>query len=267
VSLTPTNFAQINLEGRVALVTGGNRGIGYGCAMALARAGADLAITYRRGAEDAHRAVEEIKALGRRALAVQCDVSVESDVASMISAVLEHFGMIDILICNAGIASRGYSVHDTTTEEMRKVIDTHVFGTFWCVRAALDSMRNQGRGDIILISSIATTSCGERTAPYTMAKSAIESLTRILSKEEGPNGIRVNCIGPGLIETEMGRRLVKGRSGTDIKDLYATFPFGRVGQPEDIGNLAAFLCSDAAEYISGQVIYVHGGGFQRHQVV
>jgi len=257
----------MSVNGRVALITGGNRGIGRGCALALARAGADIAITYRKGADEAQKTVEEIKALGHRALAVECDVSQEPQIGGMIEKVLAEFGRVDILICNAGIASRGNTVHGTTTEEMRRILDTHVMGSFWCIRAALDAMRKQERSDIILISSIATQQCGERTAPYTMAKSAIESLTKVLSKEEGPNNIRVNCIAPGLIETEMGKRLVKARSGVEIGALAESYPFGRVGQPEDIGNLAAFLCSEEAWYISGQVIWVHGGVFQRHQVV
>ncbi len=257
----------MNLSGRTALVTGGGRGIGKGCAMALARAGADVAITYRKDEEAAKSVVEEIKKLGRKALAVSCDVAFEDQVNAMVKTVLEQMGKIDLLICNAGIASRGNLIHDTTTEELRRVLDTHVLGSFWCVRAALDSLRAQGNAHVILMSSVATINHGERGAPYNMAKSAIESLGKTLSKEEGPNGIRVNVIGPGLIETDMGRRLMKARSGVEIEAIKEAFPFGRVGQPEDIGNLAAFLCSEEGSYISGQVIYVHGGGFQRHKVV
>ncbi len=252
---------------KVALVTGGGRGIGRGCSLALAKAGVDIVVNYRKDEAEAQKTVKEIEAIGRRAIAVQADVAQESQIAAMIKTALEQMGRLDILICNAGIASRGNTVRETTTDEMRRVLDTHVMGSYWCVRESLDALRAQGNSRVILVSSIATQSCGERTAPYTMAKSAIETLTKVLSKEEGPHGVRVNCIAPGLIETDMGSRLVKGRSGADIKSLAATFPFGRVGQPEDIGNLAAFLCSDEAEYISGQIIYVHGGGFQRHQVV
>lgn len=257
----------MSLEGRVALVTGGGRGIGKGCTLALARAGADLAINYRKDKDEAENTAAEVRALGRRAVIVQADVADEGQIGAMIQSTIDQLGSLDILVANAGIASRGNMIHDTTTEEMRKVLDTHVMGSFWCARQSLDAMRSNGRGHIIFISSIATLSCGERTAPYTMAKSAIEAMTKVLSKEEGPHGIRVNCIGPGLIETQMGSRLMKARSGKDLSELAPSFPFGRIGQPEDIGELAAFLCSEAGSYVSGQVIYVHGGGFQTQGVV
>lgn len=257
----------MSLQGKVALVTGGGRGIGKACALALAAKGADVAIAYRRGKEAADETVREIEKLGRRAMAVACDVAVEEQARALTKEVIERMGKIDILVCNAGVASRGLPVKETTTDEFRRLFDTHVMGSLWCIQGALDSMRAQGRGHIVLVSSIATLSCGERTAPYTMAKAALEALTKVLSKEEGPNGVRVNCIGPGLVDTEMGKRLVKGRSGEDIKDLYAKYPFGRVAQPEDIGNLCAFLCSPEAEYVSGQVVWVHGGGFEKHEVV
>ena len=251
----------MNLDGRKALVTGGGRGIGAGCSLALAAAGADVAVIYRRGAEAADETVRAIEKLGRKAVKVQCDVSQEEQVSAAVKSVLDTFGSIDILIANAGIASRGNTVHDTSTEEMRRVMDTHVMGSFWCCKEVIGSMREQGRGHIIMISSVATMHHGANGAPYNMAKAAMESLMHTLCKEEGPNGIRVNVIGPGLIETEMGRRLVKARFNADVKDLYASHPFGRVGQPEDIGNLAAFLCSEEGSYVNGQVIYVHGGNF------
>lgn len=256
----------MNLQGRVAVVTGGGRGIGRGCSVVLARAGADVALSYRKNEDEAQKTKKEIEALGRRAVAIQADVAQEEDVKKLMQRAVQGLGKIDILICNAGIASRGNMIHDTSTEEMRRVLDTHIMGSFWCCREALDSMRAQKRAHIILLSSVATISHNERGGPYSMAKAAIEGLTKVLCKEEGPNGIRVNCIAPGLIETDMGRKLVKARDNVDIKDLHASFPFGRVGQPEDIANLAAFLCSDEGSYISGQVIYVHGGGFQKHKV-
>lgn len=253
----------MNLQGRVAFVTGGGRGIGAACSVALAEAGADVALTYRRDEASANETAEKITALGRKAIVVQCDVSEQEQVGATIENILAETGKIDILVCSAGIASRGNSVRDTSTEEMLRVFDTHVMGSFWCCQGVIDSMREQGGGRIIIISSAATKSHGANGAPYSMAKSALESLMKTLSKEEGPNGIRVNAIGPGLVETEMGRRLSKARGAADIKDLYKTYPFGRVCQPEDIGNLAAYLCSDEGSYISGQVIYVDGGGFIR----
>jgi len=253
----------MNQQGRVALITGGGRGIGAGCSMALAEAGADLALTYRRDEASAEETAEKIRNLGRKAIAVQCDVSKEDQVKAAIEKVLAEMGKIDILVSNAGIASRGNSVRDTSTEEMLRVFDTHVMGSFWCCQGVIDSMRAQGRGHIIIISSVATKKHNANGAPYSMAKSALEALMIALSKEEGPNGIRINAIGPGLVETEMGRRLSKAHGSANIKDLYETHPFDRVCQPEDIGNLAAYLCSDADSYVNGQVIYVDGGDFLR----
>ena len=252
----------MSLTGKIAFITGGGRGIGKGCALALARAGADVALTYRRDNEAAQQTVAEIEKLGQTALALQCDVSEEEQVESAAKHAIEKLGGVDILVANAGIASRGSTVRDTPSGEFLALFNTHVMGAIWSTKAVLDSMRERGAGYIILITSVATKQHGANSAPYSMAKAAMESLMLVLSREEGPNGVRVNAIAPGLIETEMGRRL-SAAHGSDIKDLYSVHPFGRVGQPEDIGNLAAFLCSEEGSYISGQVIYVDGGGFIR----
>lgn len=253
----------MDLSGRVALITGGNRGIGAACALALARAGADIALTYRRDQESAKETASQIEALGRKVFVDQADVSIEEQAKSICTNALGEFGKIDILIGNAGIASRGNTVRDTPTEEFRKLINTHVFGALWVCQGVIDSMRESGNGRIILISSVATKNHAANGAPYTMAKVAMEALANTLAQEEGPNGIRTNIIGPGLVETEMGRRLSKARGTDDIKDLYATFPFGRVCQPEDIGNLAVFFASEEGAYVNGQRVYVDGGGFVR----
>jgi 3-oxoacyl-[acyl-carrier protein] reductase len=253
----------MNLEGRVAIVTGGGRGVGHGCSLALARAGADVALTYRKDELSARKTANTIESMGRRALAIQCDQTVEQDVIEAAQRVFEQFGHADIVVCNAGVASRGQMLRDTSTDEMRRLFDTHVMGSFWLVREMIDSMRAHNRGHVIFISSVATRHYAARGGPYSMAKTAMESIAKVLAKEEGPNGIRVNVIAPGLVETEMGRRLMRAREGKELEDLQETFPFGRICQPEDIGNLAAFLCSEQGSYISGQVIYVDGGGVRR----
>lgn len=253
----------MDLSGKVAFITGGNRGIGAGCALKLAEAGADIAFTYRRDQESAEETKAKIEALGRRAYVQQADVCVEDDIKGACANTIRELGKIDILVANAGIASRGNTVRDTSTEEFRRLIDTHVFGALWACQGVIDSMREQGDGRIILISSVATRNHSANGAPYTIAKVAMEALANTLAQEEGPNGIRTNIIGPGLVETEMGRRLSKARGTKDIKDLYATFPFGRVCQPEDIGNLVVFFASGEGGYINGQRVYVDGGGFVR----
>ncbi len=252
-----------NLEGRVAIVTGGGRGVGHGCAMALAQAGADVAITYRKDELSARKTVNSIESLGRKALAIHCDQTVEEDVIEAAQQVFENFGHADIVLLNAGVASKGNLIRDTSTAEMRLLYDTHVMGSFWLVRETIDSMRSHKRGHVIFISSVATRHHAPHGAPYSMAKTAMESMAKVLSQEEGPNGIRTNVIAPGLVETEMGRRLMRAREGKELEDLAEQFPFGRICKPEDIANLAVFLCSDEGSYINGQVIYVDGGGFTR----
>ena len=252
----------MDLSGKVGLVTGGNRGIGAGCSLALAKGGADVAFTYRRDEESAKETAAAIEALGRKAMFIQADVSNEEEAKAAVESVIKNMGRVDFLIANAGVASRGNTVRDTPTEEFRRLIDTHAFGAIWVSQAVIDTMREQGDGRIIFISSVATRHHGARSAPYTMAKVSMEAIAKALALEEGPNGIRTNVIGPGLVETQMGTRLSKAH-GNDIKELHNTYPFGRVCQPEDIANVAAFLCSDEGSYVNGQIIYVDGGGFQR----
>jgi NAD(P)-dependent dehydrogenase (short-subunit alcohol dehydrogenase family) len=250
----------MSLEGRVALVTGGGRGIGRGISLALAEAGADVAIVYRRNEESAIETAKGINALSRKAEIFHCDVTEYDSVKEVVKQVIESLGKIDILVNNAGIASRGNSVFNTDIDELRRVIDTHVFGSFHFTQSVLPNMRQQPRGDIIFISSGAAEGGGANGAPYGMAKRAMEALAAALSREELANGIRVNVVRPGLVETDMGARLVKATRGVqNIKELYPSSPFGRVGQPSDIGNAVAFLVSQKGEYITNAVIKVSGG--------
>ena len=256
----------MGLEGRVALVSGGGRGVGAGISQALARDGADIAIIYTRFSDVAEETAKQIRDLGRRCEVYQGDVADEEQDRAVVEAVAAKFGRIDILVNNAGIASRGRSVADTDPAEMRRVVSVHAFGSFYLSQAALPHLRKaaaaHGRADVIFISSVATESYGANGSPYNMGKAAMEALCFTLAKEERANGIHVNVVAPGLVETEMGRRLVRATQGVEnIKDIYATSPFGRVCQPEDIGNTVAFLCSERASYITNQIIYVHGGGF------
>jgi 3-oxoacyl-[acyl-carrier protein] reductase len=252
----------MELAGRVALVTGGNRGIGRGIALCLAREGADVAINYRRDQAAAEETVAAIRTLGRRAGAYQADVSAWEACQGLVEQVLRDFGAIDILVNNAGIASRGLSVADTDPAEMERVVRTHLFSAFYLSKLVLPAMRRQPRGDIIMISSSVTQTLAANGAPYNMAKAALEALAKTLAKEERRHGIRVNVVAPGLVETEMGRRLARAVTGVqDIHELDAESPFGFVCQPEDIGNAVAFLCSERGRYITHQVLYVDGGAF------
>ena len=251
----------MTLEGRVALVSGGGRGIGRAIALGLAADGADVAINYRRDDEAARDTVAAIEKLGRKARAYSASVDDFDADKAMVDQILADFGSIGILVNNAGIASRGQSVADTDPEEMRRVVSTHAFGAHYLSKLCIPSMREQKRGDIVMITSGATKGLGANGAPYNMAKSAMEALAIGLSKEERKNGIHVNIVAPGLVETEMGSRLVRATQGvTDMRQLDERMPFGHVCQPEEIADVVRFVVSDAARYVTGQRIYVDGGG-------
>lgn len=250
----------ITLEGRVALVTGGGRGIGRAIALALAEAGADVAINFRRDQEAANETVAAIDALGRRAQAYSASVeSWEQDVA-MVDAVVSDFGSLSILVNNAGIASRGNSVADTDPGEMERVLRVHAFAPHYLSKLAIPHMRRESRGDIVMISSVATTRLGPNGAPYSMGKSAMEALAVTIAKEERSNGIRAHIVAPSLTVTEMGERLARARGTPHIHDLDASSPFGRVSVPRDVAAVVVFLVSSANPYVSGQKVNVDGGG-------
>ena len=251
----------MSLQGRVALVTGGGRGIGRAIALGLAEDGADVAVNYRRDEGAARETVQAIEALGRRAGAYRASVDSYEEDAAMAEAVLDAFGHVDILVNNAGQASRGLPVADTDPAELERVIRTHAFGPHHLAQLLLPSMREQPRGDVVMISSIATTYWGPGGAPYNMGKAAMEALAWTLAKEERRHGIHVNVVAPGLVETEMGRRLVKATRGVDdLRKLDAAMPFGHVCRPEEVADAVRFLVSERAGYVSGQKILVDGGG-------
>lgn len=251
----------MSLSGRVALVTGGGRGIGRAISLALAEDGAAIAINYRRDEEAAKETVAEIVNAGGTAKMYGASVDDWEQDQAMVSQVLADFGHIDILINNAGIASRGLSVADTDPAEMERVVRTHAFGPHYLSKLVLPSMRSRPRGDIIMISSVAARGLGPNGAPYNMGKAAMEALAMTLFKEERRHNIRVNVVRPGLTETEMGTRLARATQGVQsMRDIDQRSPFGRVAQPEDVANVVRFLVSERAFYLTGQTIEVDGGG-------
>ena len=251
----------MSIKDRVALVTGGGRGVGKGISLSLAAAGASVAVNYRRDEESAAETVREIEALGGKAIAFSASVDNYEQNAQMVADIERDLGPVSILVNNAGIASRGRSVVDTDPEEMRRVVATHAFGPHYLAALTLPKMRTLGRGDIVMISSVATRSLGPNGAPYNMGKTAMEALAYTLAKEEREHGIRVNIVAPGLVDTDMGQRLIKAVQGVeDIRSLDQSMPFGRVCQPEDVANVVRFLVSDENSYLTGERLYCDGGG-------
>jgi 3-oxoacyl-[acyl-carrier protein] reductase len=248
--------------GRVALVSGGGRGIGREIAVGLAEDGADVAISYRRDEESALATVAEIEGLGRRAAAFRASVDDVDQATALATQALESFGPIDLLVHNAGIASRGFDVAHTDPEEIERLFRTHALGAFVLCKHIVPQMRDRERGDIIMISSAATSHMHGNSSPYNMAKAALEALAMTLAKEERRNGIHVNVVAPGLVATEMGRRLVKGAMGVeDITTLDAGSPFGHVCTPEEVADVVRFLVGSGGRYVTGAKIPVDGGTF------
>jgi NAD(P)-dependent dehydrogenase (short-subunit alcohol dehydrogenase family) len=251
------------LSGRIALVTGGGRGIGRAICLALAEDGADIALSYRRDEAAAKQTVADVQALGRRAAAYRASVESYEEDRALVEAIARDLGDVDLLVNNAGIASRGQSVAKTDPEEMERVVRIHAFGPHYLCQLVLPGMKQAPRGDIVMISSTATLGMAAGGAPYNMGKAAMEALAFTLAKEVRPDNIHVNVVAPGLVETEMGRRLMKATAGIDdLRKLDPAMPFGRVCQPEDVANAVRFLVSGGASYLTGEKLNVHGGGQQ-----
>lgn len=249
----------ISLEGRVALVTGGSRGIGRGIALALAKAGAQVAICYRRDAEAAEETLSLLRKHGR-AEGYVASVDKWEDDQALIAKVVEDFGSLSILVNNAGMSSRGKLVADQDPEEIHKVLGLNALAPFYLSTLAIPHLRKCPRGDIIMVSSTITKTLPARTGPYSLSKAGLTALATVIAKEEAHNNIRCNVISPGLTVTDMGRRMAKARLGADdIHELDASFPFGHVCTVEEVGQLAAYLVSDANGYTSGQNLYIDGG--------
>jgi NAD(P)-dependent dehydrogenase (short-subunit alcohol dehydrogenase family) len=244
---------------RIALVTGGSRGVGRAIAVRLAAQGATVAVNYRREVAAAEEVVAEIAAAGGKARAYQASVDSADAVAAMVEAINSDLGPVDLLVSNAGSASSGRDIFSTPDEEYLKLLRVHTLGPIALIRQLLAGMRAQPRADVIVISSALTDAAPGNSAPYTMAKAALEAAIRTLAREERKHGIRANIVAPGLVVTDMGSRLATAL-GSDIASLDESYPFGRVCRPEDVAGVVAFLVSEDAGYVTGQRILVDGGG-------
>lgn len=242
------------LKGKVALITGGSRGIGRRIALELVKAGAAVVISYSKNEAEAEKTINLIKEIGGFGKSIKGDVSLYKDAAEIIDFTIKSFGTIDILINNAGISYVGLFM-DMQENEWNKLFDVDLKGVINCSHYALQHMVRQEKGNIINISSIWGNSGASCEAIYSAAKGAVNSFTKALAKEMAPSNIRVNAIAPGVINTEMNNWLTI----EERKDLISEIPMQRFGNPEDIGKLAVFLASDDANYITGQIITVDGG--------
>lgn len=242
------------LEGKKALVTGASRGIGREVALELARQGADVAINYSGSEAKANEVVDEIKALGRKAFAIQCDVANSESVTSMIKEVVEQFERVDILVNNAGI-TRDNLLMRMKEDEWDSVINTNLKGVFLCTKAVTRQMMKQRSGRIINMASIVGVSGNAGQANYVAAKAGVIGLTKTTAKELASRGITVNAIAPGFISTDM-----TGELPVDVqKAMLDQIPLARFGDPKDIAAVASFLASDASKYMTGQTLHVDGG--------
>jgi len=245
----------MDLSGKVALVTGSARGIGRAIALRLAGAGADIAVNdIAAAAGPLEEVAGEIRALGRKALAITADVSSAADVNRMVEAVASSYGRIDILVNNAGV-TRDQLIMRMSDEEWDTVLNVDLKSAFLCTRAVLRQMLRQRSGRIISIASVVGIIGNAGQANYASAKAGVIALTKSIAKEVGSRGITANAVAPGFIETKMTEKLDEKQRQV----LLQRIPLGTAGAPEDVANAVAFLASEEARYITGQVIGVDGG--------
>lgn len=244
------------LEHKVAVVTGASKGIGASIAKALAKEGAAVVVNFANAKEDAERIVTEIINDGGRAIGIQANVSKTADIEHLFSETLKQYGTVDILVNNAGIYLWG-PLEAVTEEGFHNQFDINVLGLLLASKAASQHFSDKG-GSIINIGSAVSSAEPAGSAIYTATKSAVDSITRVLSKELGSRNIRVNSINPGMVNTEGSRS--GGFIGSEIENfMVSQTPLGRVGQPQDIAAIATFLASEEAHWLTGEIILATGG--------
>jgi 3-oxoacyl-[acyl-carrier protein] reductase len=243
-----------DFQDRVALVTGGSRGIGRAIALRLAGEGAHVALSYASRTREAEQTADEVRRLGRKALAVRCNVAVPAEVEDMVRRARAELGPIDFL-AHSGAISNLADHSELTYERWRETIDVNLNGAYLCVFAVKDEMIRRNFGRVVMISSIAALLPRKAQIHYASAKAGVLALTRCCADAFAAHNVRVNCIAPGLIETEMAHVLPEAR----MREIVAQTPLGRIGRPEEIAAVARFLLSEESSFMTGQTIVVSGG--------
>jgi 3-oxoacyl-[acyl-carrier protein] reductase len=246
----------IKLEGKSAIVTGGSLGIGTAIALRLAEYGANVAINYRKHKEEAEEVINKVRALGRKGLVVQADISNFEDAGKMVDNVVKEFGGLDILVNNAGINWDGV-IWKMSEEQWDSVININLKGYFNYIRAVSPILREQKSGKIINVTSINGLRGKFGQANYSASKAGIIGLTKTVAKELGKYNVNVNAVAPGLIETDMMKQATEEVRKMAIEEIVLK----RIGQPEEVADVVAFLCSDLACHVTGEVIKVDGGQY------
>lgn len=245
----------LSLDGKVAIITGGSRGIGRAIALGFAEAGADVVVASRTLA-DLEKVAQEIEALGRRALAVETNIAVKSDVDNMVAKTVEKFGTVDILVNNAAMNIMR-PIIDLREDGWDKVMNVGLKGYYMCSQAAAKIMIEKNSGSIINITSGAAVKAAPMLGAYSISKAGVAMLTQLLAVDLARYNIRVNAIGPGMVKTGFSQPM--WGNPDMLKAIESGIPLGRLAEPEEIMAVALFLASDASSYITGQTIYVDGG--------
>ncbi len=249
------------LEGKVALITGSDSGIGAASAIAFAKEGANVVITYHTDEKGAQETLKKVEETGRKGIVLQVDISEEKEVEDMFDRALKEFGMINILMNNAAIDGQGYKVAEMPTDKWDRAIKTNLYGTFFCTRRFIQDLRKQKeKGKIINVSSVHEEIPAPGTAEYCASKGAVRNFTRVLALELAEEGINVNNIAPGMILTPMNQEAIDDEETR--KEQVQHIPMKRAGRPEEIAKVAVFLASSDSDYVTGSTYVMDGGLMQ-----
>jgi 3-oxoacyl-[acyl-carrier protein] reductase len=248
------------LKHQTAIVTGGSRGIGKAIALHLSAQGFNLVISFKQDEKAAAQVVSNIKNNGGNAEMIQADLASSDSANTIAEETIKHFGRIDVLINNAGVSSNKNLIADTAESEWNEIINVNLHGVFRMLKAVVPHMRRQKKGNIVNLSSNITKRLAPTFGPYAVSKAALETMTQILAKEEAINGIRVNAVAPGPIKTDMLAKLLDEMGPERAKSFVESMPMKRMGTPEEIASMVVMLTSDVASFVTGQIIYVNGGG-------